>query len=95
MTADQTLAAALVDLGEEILRQDAKYGPFEGTRLARSRLALACLDDELREAVEAWRDERRAPVWDEARTEVLQVAAVAIRAIRDAFTDDDLEGSLA
>ena len=76
------LATALKD---EIKRQDAKHGPFEGTRLGRSRLALACLEDETREALGAWRDERRASAWPETRTEVLQVAAVAMRALRDAL----------
>lgn len=73
----------------EMARQDQKHGPFQGTRLGRSRLALACLQDELQEALQAWRDERKSPEWDEARVEVLQVAAVAMRALRDAFANDD------
>lgn len=69
----------------EIERQDAKHGPYQGTTLGRSRLALATLEDEVAEAVEAWRDERQALSWDETRAEVLQVAAVAIRTLRDAL----------
>lgn len=72
-------------LAAEVARQDAKHGPFEGTPLGRSRLALACLWDEVAEAHQAWRDERHVEGWGETRTEVLQVAAVAIRALRDAF----------
>lgn len=73
------------ELRSEILRQDGKHGPFQGTRLGRSRLALACLEDEIDEAKEAWRTERKSLHWHNARTEVLQVAAVAMRALRDAF----------
>jgi hypothetical protein len=69
----------------EIARQDEKHGPFEGTILGRSRLAIACLEDEVEEAREAWRSERKGLLWEATREEVLQVAAVAIRALRDAL----------
>lgn len=69
----------------EIARQDEKHGPFGGTVLGRSRLAIACLEDEVAEAREAWRSERKALTWDATREEVLQVAAVAMRALRDAL----------
>jgi len=69
----------------EIARQDAKHGPYEGTVLGRSRLALGTLEDEVREALEAWRSERQALTWNATRAEVLQVAAVAIRTLRDAL----------
>lgn len=69
----------------EIERQDDKHGPYQGTVLGRSRLALATLEDEIAEAVEAWRSERKALTWDHTREEVLQVAAVAIRTLRDAL----------
>lgn len=75
-------------LAEEIASQDAKHGPFAGSPLGRSRLALACLEDETAEALEAWRRERFAPSWELTRGELLQVAAVSLRAIRDAFADD-------
>lgn len=73
----------------EMHRQDFKHGPFQGSRIGRSRLALACLEDEVREALQAWRDERQAGGWEESRLEVLQVAAVAMRALRDALTNGD------
>lgn len=77
----------LADLAREVERQDAKHGPFEGTPLGRSRLAIACLEDEVEEARNAWRSERKAPTWEATREECLQVAAVAIRALRDALPD--------
>lgn len=71
---------------EEVARQDEKHGPFRGTsQLGTSRLAIACLEDEVAEAKEAWRDERSGDTWEHTREEVLQVAAVAIRALRDAL----------
>ena len=76
------LVAALL---AEVERQDAKHGPYEGTPLGRSRLALATLEDEVAEAVQAWRDERRVAEWTNTRAEVFQVAAVALRTLRDAL----------
>lgn len=69
----------------ECARQDEKHGPFEGTIIGRSRLALACIEDEIAEAKQAWRVERSGLLWEATRTEVVQVAAVAIRALRDAL----------
>jgi hypothetical protein len=82
------VSAAVIDLIpellDEVVRQDAKHGRFTTqTELGASRLALACIEDEIREALDAWRDERRIDGWPETRTEVLQVAACALRAIRD------------
>ena len=58
----------LDDLRAEIERQDAKHGPYERqSRLGVSRLALATLEDEVAEAKEAWREERRAPDWPHTR----------------------------
>lgn len=74
----------LDELAHEVFQQDMKHGPFEGaTELGRSRLALACIEDEVREALDAWRSERKQIGWEDTRTEVMQVAAVAIRAVRD------------
>lgn len=68
----------------EIERQDEKHGGFSAaTELGRSRLGIAVLEDELAEALLAWREERFTPTWDHTREEVLQVAAVAIRLLRD------------
>lgn len=80
-------ADLLRSLVDEIKRQDNKHGPFEGTILGKSRLALACIEDELEEALIAWRMERFEGHWAETRQEVLQVAAVAMRALRDALHD--------
>jgi hypothetical protein len=73
------------DLFKEIEKQDEKHGPYEGSCLGRSRLALATLEDEVSEALKAWRRERKEPHWEETRKEVIQVAAVALRALRDAL----------
>lgn len=78
----------LIDLEREVARQDGKHGPFVGSVLGRSRLALACLRDEVDEAEQAWRGERKATGWPETYGEVMQVAAVAMRALRDAFVSD-------
>lgn len=75
----------IYELMREIERQDDKHGPYQGTILGRSRLALATLEDEVAEALEAWRSERKALHWNDTREEVMQVAAVAIRSIRDAL----------
>ncbi len=80
-TVDPLIYALLA----EVARQDDKHGPFEGTILGRSRLALACLEDEVDEATVAWRSERTALNWTATRGEVLQVAAVAVRTLRDAL----------
>ena len=80
-----TVSPLMYALMEEIERQDKKHGPYQGTTLGRSRLALATLEDEVTEALEAWRGERKALTWDETRAEVLQVAAVAMRTLRDAL----------
>lgn len=81
VASDPLVYALLV----EIERQDEKHGPYQGTILGRSRLALATLEDEVSEALEAWRSERKALNWDATREEVVQVAAVAIRTLRDAL----------
>jgi hypothetical protein len=78
-----TVDPLIYRLMAEMQRQDEKHGPFEGTLLGRSRLAIACLEDEVAEAREAWRSERKASTWDHTREELLQVAAVAMRALRD------------
>jgi hypothetical protein len=69
----------------EIARQDKKHGPFQGTIIGRSRLALACIEDEVAEAKQAWHVERSGLLWEATRIEVVQVAAVAVRTLRDAL----------
>lgn len=68
---------------EEIARQDAKHGPFTGSPLGAPRLAIACLEDEVREVLDAWRKERKVSGMPQTREELMQVAAVALRAVRD------------
>lgn len=88
---DIRVAPLIYELLGEVARQDEKHGPLKGTddlpqqRLGWSRLALGVLEDETREALQAWRDEREALNWNQTRAEVLQVAAVAIRTLRDAL----------
>lgn len=74
--------------------QERKYGPFEPT-VAGVRLAVAVLEDETLEVLDAWRKERRLlqlpplsrgqlneEAWKKVRTETIQVAAVALRLVR-------------
>ena len=85
---DQTALADAVrhdpclDLLDRILaecaRQDSNYPPFEPTHPG-VRLGVAVLEDEVREARDAWRDDRRVPGWPLVEGEVVQVAAVALR----------------
>lgn len=83
----------LDDLRAEIDRQDRKYGPYQRqSRLGVSRLALATLEDEVAEAKDAWREERRMSDWPHTREEVLQVAAVAVRTLRDALGPQEVDG---
>lgn len=79
----ERLIAALV---AEVKRQDGRYGPVgEGCEDdSRTRLALALIGDELEEAHHAWRVDRGRAGWSSTATEIMQVAAVAIRALRDA-----------
>jgi hypothetical protein len=73
----------LAELALEVQRQDGKHGPFTGTPLGASRLAVACLEDETGEARDAWRADRKVPGFPHMREELLQAAAVALRGIRD------------
>lgn len=84
-THTTTIHPLIYRLTQEIARQDEKHGPFQGTVLGRSRLAIACLEDEVAEVLLAWRSERKGLDWYDTREEVLQVAAVAIRTLRDAL----------
>lgn len=96
--SSQGRSAATVDrsplwklLSSEMDRQERKYGPFEND-VAGTRLGLAVLADELAEALQAWRDERRIGNWPETHGEVLQLAAVACRLLMDTGLP---EGSIA
>lgn len=72
-------------LANAIKFQDAKYSPFAATTPS-VRLAIACLEDEIAEVRQSWREARR-PGKDRfvhVREEAIQVAAIAFRLVRDA-----------
>jgi NTP pyrophosphatase (non-canonical NTP hydrolase) len=81
MSADQ-LAEIHRLIDAAVRYQDRRYGSF-GSDVAGVRLALACLQDELAEALDAWRTERRSPHWGATGSEVMDVVAVAVRLLRD------------
>jgi hypothetical protein len=73
----------------EIVRQDTGCrGGYVATRDGL-RMAIAHLEDEVREAREAHREERHDDYWVHTSEELVQVAAIAVRALR-AMCDDDL-----
>ncbi len=74
-------AAVARQVAHEVARQDAQYGPFADD-VASVRLAVACLEDEVREARDAWDKWKRRPDWFGLRQEAIQVAAVASRLAR-------------
>lgn len=84
----------VADLEHEVRRQDEKHGSFKGFpggsqsggKNGAARLAIACLEDEVEEAKQAWRSERGYPTFVHTREELLQVAACAMRAVRDLTT---------
>jgi hypothetical protein len=86
------MSALLYEVCAETERQDNAHGAFSGTRVGVSRLALAVLQDEIDEAHDWWRAEKGGasggPDWEQTRREVIQVAAVALRALRDVFHED-------
>jgi hypothetical protein len=66
--------------------QDSRYGPF--TRdIPGVRLALACLEDEMDEAKQAWRSDRKPKPgtegWAATTSEVMDIVAVGVRLLRD------------
>ena len=88
-----SLEEILIDqLNAEIRRQDKKHGRIGGdSDYGRARLGIACVQDEVDEALEAWRDDKKRAADDlpalgrffDTKAELMQVAAVAIRVIRD------------
>ena len=90
---------------DEILRmlrlavdhQDRRYGPFTPD-VSGVRLALACLEDEVDEAKDAWRSERKprrgTKAWATTTAEVMDVAAVSVRLLRDMGVGELLEPSM-
>lgn len=73
---------ALALIEEEVRRQDDLHPEdFPPTR-GGVRLALAAVQDELDETLEAWQGERRAPEWIKTEEELVQTLAVGIRLLR-------------
>lgn len=70
------------EVAEEVARQDAQYGTFDDSR-GSVRLAIACMEDEIREARDEWEKWKKRPDWYSVREEVVQVAAIAHRLARD------------
>ena len=92
MSAEPTLAPRLRDeLLHEVWRQDAKHGPTfnAASELGQVRLGVACLEDEVNETRDAWREDLRSGDWSHTREEALQVAALALRLVRqiDSFQE--------
>lgn len=77
-------AARTEELKDEMSRQDVKHGTRfnAGSALGRIRLGVACLEDEVEETRNAWREDRRTGHYRHTREEALQVAAVAMRLVR-------------
>lgn len=69
-------------LAAEIARQDQLHAGW-GTTRDGVRAGIAAIEDEAREAREAWRSERRVNGWSDTESEVIQVAAVAFRLARE------------
>jgi hypothetical protein len=92
VTADN-IGVLVGQLLAEVARQDSLHSGYRPTRDGM-RLALAALQDELDEALAAHRAGRCKCAtidcghhdWTELRVELIQVAAVAIRAIRSIDT---------
>lgn len=73
----------LIAVATEIERQDRIHPTgFPPTREG-VRYGLATIADELQETLDAWREERRADDWRLTAEELVQVAAVAVRVLRE------------
>lgn len=73
----------------EIARQDARHPGGYPPERNGIRAGIAALEDETGEALEAWHCEKKSPPdrlpehqWMDTRSELIQVAAVALRAVR-------------
>lgn len=68
-----------LELSAEILRQDKVQSSELPRRIRQARFFLALLEDEIDEVKEAFFRDRANGSWEDARAELLQVAALAIR----------------
>lgn len=70
-----------MDLMTEFVRQTTEHTDGYPATRDGLRLALAAAEDELIEARDAHRDERMIKGWWRTREELIQLAAVAMRAV--------------
>lgn len=81
---------ALDEVATEVVRQDRVHPAGWPATRDGIRLGLAAMEDELREALDAWRNGRCKCVvpdcghhdWSEVAAEAVQVAAVAVGVVR-------------
>lgn len=73
----------LRDVEREVVRQDGLHPGGYATTRDGVRLGIAALEDEVREALDAWGSEKRAPSWQETYGEVEQTVAVGLRIMRE------------
>lgn len=82
-------AGPLAELASEITRQDTIHPAGYPATRDGIRLGIATVLDEHTEALDAWNDERHGAdkttwaTWAQTRAELLQVAAVAMRTVRE------------
>ena len=85
-TEKRASRSTMLRVKEEIGRQDKRFAAFERSRPS-IRLGIACLEDEVAEAKQAFEDDRHDDFcglgWSGTTDELIQVAAVAIRLARD------------
>jgi hypothetical protein len=74
---------AMESIADEVRRLDSIHPAGSPPTYDGVRLGLAMMQDELVEALDAWRDERGLRRWVQTRAELVQVAAVAVRIIRE------------
>lgn len=74
---------AMLSVADEIRRLDDIHLPGFPPTYDGVRLGLAMMQDELNEALDAWRCERRGCGWEHTRAELVQVAAIAVRVMRE------------
>jgi hypothetical protein len=73
-------------IATEVTRQEKRWGDFERSRES-IRLGLACIEDEVREAFQAFEEDRHDDFcglgWSGTIGELVQVAALATRLATD------------
>jgi len=90
-------SSALLALVAEIERQDSFHDGYTATRDSL-RLALATVEDEVQESLDAWREDRckcgvpqcSCSRWPHLREEALQAAAIIVRMVRAIDTHQEI-----